>query len=201
MILYILRHAEKEPGDFYNPQLRHQDQPLSARGRQAALKLVTHFADKPITAIYISAYQRTGQTIAAVAELLHITPVVDGRLNEIDNGAVGDMMESEFEQAYPEVWLAYMAHRADFRYPGGETGAEAQARIQDFLDDKRLQHRGTDILLVSHDGLIRLMLCAVLGLPVYRRGDFRVDLCGLTELSFDNDRNRWQLLRFNQVCE
>jgi hypothetical protein len=23
---YIVRHAEKEPGDFYNPRLRHQDQ-------------------------------------------------------------------------------------------------------------------------------------------------------------------------------
>ncbi|MCX6037047.1 MAG: histidine phosphatase family protein [Chloroflexi bacterium] len=200
MIWYILRHAEKEQGDFHNPQLRHQDQPLSARGQQAALKLVANFADKPITAIYVSAYQRTWQTIAAVAEHLQITPVVDGRLNEIDNGDVDGMTERDFQQVYPDVWRAYIARRADFRFPGGETGAEVQERIKDFFDEKRGQHTGADILLVSHDGLIRQMMCYVMGLPVYRRGDFRVDLCGLMELSYQDDCDRWQLLRFNQAC-
>ncbi len=200
MIWYILRHAEKEQGDFHNPQLRHQDQPLSARGQQAALKLVANFADKPITAIYVSAYQRTWQTIAAVAEHLQITPVVDGRLNEIDNGDVDGITARDFQQVYPDVWRAYLARRADFRFPGGETGAEVQERIKDFFDEKRGQHTGADILLVSHDGLIRQMMCYVMGLPVYRRGDFRVDLCGLMELSYQDDCDRWQLLRFNQAC-
>jgi broad specificity phosphatase PhoE len=201
MIWYVLRHAEKEQGDFYNPQLRHQDPPLSASGQQAARKLVTHFADKPIAAIYVSAYQRTGQTIAAVAERLQISPVVDGRLNEIDNGDVDDMTELNFQQVYPAVWRAYKARRADFRFPGGETGAEVQVRIKEFFAEKQGQHSGADILLVSHDGLIRQMMCYILGLPVYRRGDFRVDLCGLTELCYQDDWNRWQLLRFNQECE
>ena len=198
MFWYILRHAEKEQGTFHNPQLRHQDPPLSAKGQQAALKLVTYFADKPIIAIYVSAYQRTWQTIAAVAEHLQITPVVDGRLNEIDNGNIDEMTEHDFQQFYPDVWQAYMARNADFRFPGGETGAEVQERIKDFFDEKRGQHDGADILLVSHDGLIRQMICYVMGLPVYRRGDFRVDLCGLTELSYQDDYGRWQLLRFNQ---
>ena len=200
MIWYVLRHAEKEQGDFYNPQLRHQDQPLSASGQQSALKLVDCFADNSIKAIYVSAYQRTGQTIAAVAKRLNITPVVDKRLNEIDNGDVGEMTEADFQRTYPNVWQAYRSRSRDFRFPGGETGAEVQARIQEFIEEKRTQHPGDDILLVSHGGLIRVMLCTVLGLPVYRRGDFRVDLCGLMELSYQTDCNRWQLLRFNQPC-
>jgi broad specificity phosphatase PhoE len=201
MIWYVLRHAEKAQGDFYNPQLRHQDQPLSAAGRQAAQKLVDYFAEKPITAIYVSAYQRTWQTIAAVAERLRLTLVVDERLNEIDNGYVDEMTEQDFQQTYPEVWRAYVARTADFRFPGGETGTEVQNRVKDFFDDKLSQHMGSDILLVTHDGLIRQMMCYVMGLPVYRRGDFRVDLCGLTELSYQNDYGRWKLLRFNVICE
>ena len=97
MTWYILRHAEKEQGNFHNPQLCHQDQPLSAKGRQDAQKLVTAFADKPITAIYVSAYQRTWQTAASVAEQLKLTPVIDDRLNEIDNGLIDEMTESQFE--------------------------------------------------------------------------------------------------------
>jgi hypothetical protein len=33
MTWYILRHAEKEAGDFYNPKLRHHDEPISRKGR------------------------------------------------------------------------------------------------------------------------------------------------------------------------
>jgi broad specificity phosphatase PhoE len=199
MTWYVLRHAEKEQGNFHNPQLRHQDQPLSTRGRQDAQKLVYIFADKPITAIYVSTYQRTWQTVAHVAEQLQLTPVVDARLNEIDNGLVDEMTESQFEQSYPDVWQAYETRKADFQFPGGESGAEVQERIRDFFEEKLRQHMDSDILLVTHEGLIRQMMCYVMGLPVYRRGDFRVNLCGLTELSYQKEYGRWRLLRFNQT--
>ena len=157
------------------------------------------FADKPIAVIYVSAYQRTWQTIADVAERLHLTPMVDERLNEIDNGLVDEMTEREFEQNFPDVWQAYVARTADFRFPGGESGTEVQERVRDFFEEKRRLHKDSDILLVSHEGLIRQMMCYVMGLPVYRRGDFRVNLCGLTELSYQEEYDHWRLLRFNQT--
>jgi broad specificity phosphatase PhoE len=199
MTWYILRHAEKEQGNFHNPRLGHQDQPLSARGRQDTQKLVTVFADKPIAAIYVSAYQRTRQTVAGVAEHLQLTPVIDERLNEIDNGLIDEMTEREFEKAYPDVWRAYVARTADFQFPGGESGTDAQERVKDFFEEKLRQHMDSDILLVSHEGLIRQMMCYVMGLPVYRRGDFWINLCGLTELSYQEEYGRWRLLRFNQT--
>ncbi len=200
MTWYVLRHGHKESGDFHNPKLRHQDEPLSAEGQQAARKWVAYFAEKPIAAIYVSAYQRTGQTAAAIAEHLHLTPIVDERLNEIDNGLVDEMTEQQFQQAYPEAWQAYVARTADYRFPGGESGSEVQSRVAAFFEEKMAQHPGSDILLVSHDGWIRQMMCYVLNLPVHRRGDFRVDLCGLTELSYQDQYRRWKLLRFNTIC-
>jgi probable phosphoglycerate mutase len=83
---YIIRHADKEPGDFYNPVLRHQDQPISAKGRAQAEKLSAYFTDKPVAKIYVSEYQRTAQTIAYVAQNMKLSPILDSRLNEIDNG-------------------------------------------------------------------------------------------------------------------
>jgi broad specificity phosphatase PhoE len=199
MTWYILRHGEKEQGNFHNPQLGHQDQPLSAKGRQDAQKLVTVFADKPIAAIYVSKYQRTWQTAAYVAEQLQLTPIVDKRLNEIDSGLVDEMTEHEFERTYPDVWQAYVARTADFRFPGGESGTDVQERLRVFFEEKLSRHKDSDILLVTHEGLIRQMMCYVMGLPVYRRGDFRVNLCGLTELSYQEEHARWRLLRFNQT--
>jgi broad specificity phosphatase PhoE len=196
---YFLRHGDKEAGDFYNPHLRHQDRPLSEEGWQAARALTGYFTDKAITEIYVSGYQRTRQTIQPLADVLVLVPVLDERLNEIDNGLVDEMTALEFQQAYPVEWESFRSRRADFRYPGGETGLEAQSRIVDFVDEKIRQHPGRNILIASHDGLIRLWMCHVLGLPVYRRMDFQVDLCGLTEVDYLEDEQRWKLVRFNQA--
>ena len=199
MIWYVLRHAEKEPGDFYNPRLKLQDDPLSPTGLQSARRLVQRLGDKPISAIYVSAYLRTLQTAAPLAEHLHLTLIVDVRLNEIDTGALGNLTEEEFKQAYPEIWQIYHSRSADFRFPGGETGAEVQDRLKSFFEEKLHQHKDEDILLVAHDGLIRLMLCYLLRLPVYRRADFHLDFCGLTELQYQEEYKSWQILCFNQT--
>jgi len=31
---YIVRHAAKQRGDFYNPRLRHKDEPISVKGQR-----------------------------------------------------------------------------------------------------------------------------------------------------------------------
>jgi broad specificity phosphatase PhoE len=197
---YAIRHADKLFGDFYNPHLRHQDEPISALGQQQALKLARFFAEKPISAIYISEYQRTHQTIQPVAECLGLTPTVDERLNEIDNGCIESLSDAEIQTRYPEVWSAYRERTSDFRFPDGETGAEVQQRISSFLAEKSHMYPSGQIILVAHDGLIRLLMCAILGLPVTARWNFQVDFCGITEIAYQPAYDTWKLIRFNQIC-
>ena len=195
---YIIRHADKEPGEFYNPVLGHQDQPLSAKGRAEAQRLYSYFAEKSIAQIYVSAYLRTEQTIEDVAQNMNISPIVDSRLNEIDNGLVEGLSDQALHQEFPDVWAAFVARDRDFRFPGGESGADVQRRIRAFIEEKQANQE--DIVLVSHDGLIRLLTCDLLGLPVYRRWDFRVDTCGIMEIEYQPAYERWKLIRFNHKC-
>jgi broad specificity phosphatase PhoE len=197
MHLYLLRHAEKEWGGHFNPALRHQDEPITANGRRQAEAWAGHFAGQGLAAVYISQYRRTGQTAEPIAQRLGLAPVVDERLNELDNGRLEGMTEQAVRETYPDVWQALQARNTDFRFPEGETGAEAQARIEAFVAAAQRQHANEAVLVVSHDGLVRLWVCWALGLPVYRRWDFKVDFCGLTELSFEPAAGRWRLLRFN----
>ncbi len=197
---YILRHGDKERGDFYHPELKIHDHPISARGRQQAERLCANFSSKPVEAIYVSAYQRTGQTIAPAARQLGLTPIIDLRLNEINNGRVGTLSEAEVQREFPEVWQALLDRSADFRFPDGETGQEAQARIVSFLGEKRQQHSG-DLILVAHDGLIRLLMCYLMEMPVYKRWKFQVDTCSLMEIRYLEQFNCWKVIRFNQVFE
>jgi broad specificity phosphatase PhoE len=197
--IYIIRHAAKEHGDFYNLRLRHQDEPISQNGQAQARRLWSYFCDKQIAAIYVSAYQRTLQTIDYVANQLGITPVLDERLNEIDNGIIDNLSEEEVQERFPDFWKVYHERAADFRFPGGESGEEVRARIAGFLEEKRSIHGDQNILVVCHDGLIRSLACYIMDLPVYKRGNFYVDFCGITEIAYQQEYQTWKLIRFNQT--
>ena len=200
MTVYILRHADKEQRDFFNPQLNHQDQPISPKGRSDAQKLCSFFYGKQISAIYVSAYQRTRQTIEYVARQSNITPIVDNRLNEIDNGRFDGLTDQEIQHSFPDIWNAFIERKSDFRFPNGETGEEAQRRIVDMLETTYLQHNDDNVILVSHEGLIRILMCHITGIPVYKRWNFHVDTCGVMEISYQPEYKAWKLYRFNQTC-
>ncbi len=196
MKFYVVRHADKAKGDFHNPLLRHNDQPVSELGTRQAASLKRYFGKLAIDAIYVSKYVRTEQTIRSLAKKHGIVPIVDSRLNEIDIGIVEYLAEEEIQLQFPEVWRALVDQDGDFRWPEGETGAEAMARIASFVDEKKAdaQH----VLIVTHDGLIRLLVCHVLGLPVYQRFNLNVDTASVTEIEWSEAVGRWKLIRFNQ---
>jgi broad specificity phosphatase PhoE len=196
--VYIIRHAEKEKGEFRVAGLPHQDQPLSQRGWEQSRKLWDYLCDKQIAAIYVSRYQRTTQTIEYVAEQLGITPLVDDRLDELDIGVLDPMSDEEIQEKYPDFWKAYLAGTADYRFPGGETGEEACRRIAGFLEEKREAHPGQNLVFVTHDGLMRQLMCYILDIPVYKRRHFQVDLCGILEITYQPEYKNWKLIRFNQ---
>ena len=81
----------------------------------------------------------------------------------------------------------------------GYIASGAQKRIVDFLEEKRQQNNSGDIILVSHDGLIRLLMCYIVNIPVSKRWNFQVDTCGIMEISYLPDYQGWKLIRFNQV--
>jgi broad specificity phosphatase PhoE len=51
---YIIRHAHREQGIFYNPRLQHQDEAISQRGKEKALQLWSYLYDQGISGIYVS---------------------------------------------------------------------------------------------------------------------------------------------------
>jgi len=200
MTFYIIRHADKEKGDFTNPHLPLQDPPISQAGEEQARNLQRFFTEREIAHIYISAYQRTGQTIAFVAEQFGLTPVIDQRLNEINIGLFALATDDEIREKFPAEWQAYRERKSDFHFPEGESGAEAQQRIVQFLGEKRQAHGDENVIAVSHDGLIRTLMCHLMGIPVTSRWNFYVDYCGITEITYQPEYEEWKLIRFNQTC-
>jgi broad specificity phosphatase PhoE len=195
--VYLVRHGHKAAGDFPNPRLRLRDQPLSSLGRRQAVRLARWFRGRGITGIWVSEYQRTAQTARPLARRLGIDPVADPRLNEIDIGLLDGLSDDEVRLRFPEAWRASEERSSDYRWPGGENGAEALERIAGFMRER--EEDSGNRLVVAHDGIIRLFVCRVLGIPVWRRFGMKIDPAGITELEWDAARRSWDLIRYNQV--
>lgn len=200
-MVYFVRHGNKEKSrDYnhhYNEALKIMDEPLSELGREDAQRIARYFKDVDLKKIYVSQYIRTHQTAAPTAESKNIDVIEDRRVNEINNGALRNMSDEEVKSAYPQLWDDLMKHSGDVRFPGGETGEEVKARQDSFLNDI-LSERG-DILVVSHDGYIRLLMCNILGLPVYMRYKFKTNMGGISAVYFDHEYNEWKIAAFNQT--
>jgi broad specificity phosphatase PhoE len=198
VILYLIRHGERDTTqDYFNPELNHQDNPLTANGTQQAERLGAYLSDKRISKIIVSSYKRTLQTAMPAAQKLHIAPDIDRRVNEIDNGVIEPLDESAFRERYPETYAHLQQMNQDFTFPGGESGAEVKRRQDSLLAD--LVANDENVAVFTHEGYIRLFLCNILGLAVYQRYRFRVDFGGVTELEYLKDRGEFRLIRANHV--
>lgn len=194
MSIYVIRHADKEQGYFHTEGLRFNDQPLSTIGIGKAQRLATYFEQIPIDGIYVSEYRRTGQTIAPVAKMKHMQPIVDPRLNEIDVGVTELMTVEDIKRQYPEFWKALVDRDHDFRIPGGETGAEASRRIMNLVSSL---DRSRNQILVTHEGLIRILLCTLFSMPPFKRHLFGIEPCSITLFTYLEEFSCWSVPKIN----
>lgn len=194
MTIYVIRHADKEPGEYSTRGLPLNDPPISDCGRQRAAKLAGFFSEVEIDSITASGYIRAAQTIRAVAEDKGLEITIDPRLNETNIGDLERLTDDEVMNTYPEFWEAYLARDRDFRFPNGESGEEAGTRVFEMFCSLG---KGGNHILVAHDGIIRILICKILGLPVYRRHLFRIDYCSITTFEYDEVFKCWTAPRIN----
>lgn len=164
MRLFLVRHGDKAYGDFWNGSIGgHNDNPLSEKGRLEAEAAAAWLAPRGIGAIMASRYGRTQETAAPLASALGLQVRVDARLDEIDVGFTDRMPDEEIEARWPGFLASYRAFDSDFRYPGGESGADVSLRVASLLASAL--EAGVDTVAYTHDGYVRIAACLVLGLP------------------------------------
>ena len=164
-MILLARHGETES----NRERRFQGQldvPLSDRGREQARELAERAAaeERPIAAIYTSPLVRARETAEIVGERLGLEPRPDDRLKEVDVGDWERRLKDDVARDEPEAWAAFRRAGEEFRFPGGESFADQQARVLAALDE--ITARGDlPALVVCHRGVIRCALA-----HAHRRG-------------------------------
>ncbi|MGO8753596.1 MAG: histidine phosphatase family protein [Thermoguttaceae bacterium] len=168
--LILVRHA-RIAAAYHGRLIGATDAPLDAAGEaqaRAMARRVMHFLP---CVVYCSPMLRCRQTAAAMAPELPLT--IDPALREIDFGRWENRTFDEAAADDPSLvdrWAAFDPH---FAFPNGENVGGFLKRVHAAAD--RLAKADTPIALaVTHGGVIRTMICYLLGLAPRKYVAFHV---------------------------
>ncbi|MEV4758459.1 histidine phosphatase family protein [Micromonospora sp. NPDC049559] len=166
----LARHG-RTPWHHPNRYAGRSDVPLDEVGVRQAEALARWAARAELTALVCSPLRRAVATAAPTAAATGLVPLVEPRVRELDFGVAEGRTLAELREADPALVARFEADPATYHFPGGEPPAEAVARALDALTALAADHPGGRVLVVAHNTLIRLVTCAVLGVPLaeYRR--------------------------------
>ncbi|MCJ2020143.1 MULTISPECIES: histidine phosphatase family protein [unclassified Methylobacterium] len=152
---------------------------LSETGRAEADALTRRLTGTGAGTLLASPRERVAETAAPIAAALGLMVETEPDLDEI---AFGGWTGRTFDAlADDPLWTAWNTDRATARPPGGESMAEAQARILRVLE--RYVHDGAPVILVSHGDVIRAALLTILGLGLDAYDRIVVDPASCSELA------------------
>jgi probable phosphoglycerate mutase len=117
----------------------------------------------PISAVYASPLQRTMQTAGRIAWAQGLQAIPFRGLLDLDFGAWQGLLLSEAEAQYPEVARAWYEAPHTVQFPGGESLDDVRQRVLSGLAELTAHHPEETIALISHNVVIRVLLCAVFG--------------------------------------
>ena len=162
--IYLLRHAAIG-GDYRARFVGHIDPPLAPAGRLDAARSGRALRRLGIDAIHCSDLQRARQTCALIAHGTRLPVHASEALREIALGAWEGMKRSEVAARYPLDYARRGADLADYRVPGGESFADCQTRMLKVWREI-VAGDAQRVVVVSHAGAIRALLCQLLGRPL-----------------------------------
>ncbi len=200
MKIHLVRHAETiwHADDKYSGKAEIS---LTANGIQQSFQLANWAKAQNIDAIYTSELSRAIITAQPSARLLNLVPIINSNLNEVNYGKIEGLTKTEFKNKFPDVWEKFQVSPADTVFPSGESGSDALNRALKFILDLLQKKDISEVLLVSHGTLIRLILTYLLDkdLNKYRSLFPVINNIGITTFTLENLKTQNEIRRNFQI--
>jgi len=156
--IYLARHGEPALPDGASCCLGREDLPLSGKGMREAIELRCFFAGKDLN-VCSSPLKRANDTARIITQN---EIIIRNGFSEISSGNWENRAFSEIKKLWPEQYAARGRDPWNTAPPGGESFAGCAGRIFAELFEILSKTSG-DVLVVSHAGAIRSLLCLYSG--------------------------------------
>ena len=156
--ILAIRHGETA----WNVDTRlqgHLDIPLNEVGLRQASHLAQALAQRDtVDAIYASDLSRAHATASAIAQAMGQTVAVHAGLRERHFGVFQGRTFAQIEAELPEHALQWRKRVPEWTPPGGgESLVTLRERILKTVDELAAQHKGQQIVLVAHGGVLDVL--------------------------------------------
>jgi len=190
MTIHLIRHtAVLAPGVCYG----HCDVPLADTFAAEAALLKTKLP--PASPAGFQVYSSPSTRCLALAAEFSPALTLDERLREMNFGRWENSLWAELPRAETEPWMADYVTLAP---PGGETFGMVQERAATFLNEL-IADAGVGsapLLVFSHGGTIRALICHCLEIPLRNAFQLRIDYASVSTLLLEH--GKFNLLSLNK---
>ena len=165
-LILLIRHGENDFVKSSKMAGRIAGIHLNEKGRKQAEALGEALKDFPITAIYSSPLERAIETAQPIAKVRNLEIIQEPELLEADLGTWEGRSWKVLRLT--KAWKVVQNAPSRFRFPEGESFAEAQLRYVNALERIAKKHnKPKDIVAaVFHADPIKLAVSYFLGLPL-----------------------------------
>jgi broad specificity phosphatase PhoE len=181
----LLRHGQTE----MTVQRRYAgitDAPLNDTGLAQAAAAAKRLAGVGLDAIVSSPLLRTRQTAEEVAGRCGLPVELDQGFRETDFGQWEALTFAEVRDGWPDELTRWLADPLATP-PDAESFADGAARAQAALDRVLAAHPGQRVLVVSHVGPIKSLICSALGAPPAAVFRMHLDTAALCAVDWYSD--------------
>lgn len=156
---------------------------LAEQGQAQAEATAAAIATLPkVDAVYSSPLERARETAAPIAARRGLRVKADKGLLEVD---IGEWTGEELKKLRRQpAWKVVQQHPSGFRFPGGESFLELQARIVATIERLTGAHPGGTIVAVSHADVIKAAVVHATGagLDMFQR--IAISPCSVTAVAY-----------------
>jgi len=196
--ILLVRHGKTE----WNAAGRYQgkqDSPLTRDGVQQAIALGERLKKRRSTVDFVctSDLPRAKKTAEIIANIIGVTDVKEFEgLRERGFGLFEGCTRKEVQEKYPDELAESRKFDLHYKVPGGESRQEVLDRCLPVLDQiaAARQGKGGTALVVSHGGVVSLVLRELLGIPwgATTKGELRILNTSICDLERQTD-GRWYI--------
>ena len=194
-VLILIRHGET----LWNTQLRMQgslDSNLTSKGESQIKALGEWMKEVPFDYLYCSDSGRARKTAEAISKYTGHTLNIDKRLREKNLGIFEGLTSEEARDRYPKIFQLFKTAGANYVIDQGESTQQLLDRALEAIEKIRLRHPQKVAVLVTHGGVVRVLMKHVLGVPLDSPTQFMISNTGIFRLVW---RDKWFVAELGAV--
>lgn len=198
MRLLLIRHGETlwNKEEIFRGQV---EVPLNETGIDQAKHIAKLLQKAPIDAVYSSPLGRALETARLIAEPHGLIVLSEPGLTDLDYGSWQGLSHQQVKEQYPELYQVWLTAPQKLRFEHGESLADVRSRALDTVNRLAVLHHNHNVVAVSHRVVIKLLVCAILGLGASGFWAIRQDTCAINVIEHD-EQHGFMIYLLNDTC-